>query len=103
MTDITVVKLPEKNRYEALLDGNLAGYADYMETDELIIFTHTEVEPEYEGRGVGGALARFSLDEVKATGTKKVMPLGPFYNGYMAKHAEYQPLAFNAKPSNVTD
>ena len=78
MTDVETSHNPEKHRYEAHLDGELAGFAEYQPTDRLVIFTHTEVDDEFEGKGVGSALARFALDDVRADGTRRVLPLCPF-------------------------
>ena len=52
----------EMSRFEAHLDGKLAGFAEYQLTDELVVFTHTEVDPAFEGNGVGSALARFARE-----------------------------------------
>ena len=62
-------------RYEAWVDGVLAGFADYQVTDVLIVFTHTEVGDAYEGQGVGSAIARYALDDVRSTGTHRVLPM----------------------------
>ena len=48
------------------------------------MFTHTEVDPAFEGKGVGGALARHALDEVAEDGDRKVMPLCPFIKAWIA-------------------
>ncbi|MFZ1485939.1 GNAT family N-acetyltransferase [Nostocoides sp.] len=85
-----------EHRYEARIDGALAGFAEYQLTDELIVFTHTEVDPAFEGRGVGGALARFALDDVRVQGTRKVMPLCPFIKAWIGKHRDYVPLVYGA-------
>jgi predicted GNAT family acetyltransferase len=92
MTDVVTSHNPEASRYEAHIDGELAGFAEYELTDKLVIFTHTKVEDAYEGHGVGGALARFALDDVRASGTRKVLPLCPFIKGWIEKHPDYQDL-----------
>ncbi|GAW49313.1 MULTISPECIES: GNAT family N-acetyltransferase [unclassified Nocardioides] len=92
MTDVATSHNPEVSRYEARLDGELAGFAEYELTDQLVIFTHTQVEDAYEGRGVGSALARFALDDVRASGTRKVLPLCPFIKGWIEKHPDYADL-----------
>lgn len=97
MTDVVVTDNPDLKRFEARLDGELAGFAEYQRTDELVVFTHTEVDPAFEGRGVGGALARFGLDSVRAEGTHKVMPLCPFIKAWIGKHPDYIPLVHGAK------
>ncbi len=103
MSDITVTNNESSRRYEAHLEGELAGFAEYQLTDELIVFTHTEVDPAYEGRGVGGALVRYALDEVKAQGTRKVLPICPFVKAWIGKNREYVPLVYGVKPSTVSD
>ncbi len=53
--DVVVTNNQGENRYEARLGGELAGFAAYQLTDELIVFTHTEVFPaELECRQRGG-------------------------------------------------
>src|SRR3954464_11244122 len=50
----------DKHRFEADLgDGSLA-IAEYLIRDRKILFTHTQVPPAHEGRGVGTALIRFA-------------------------------------------
>jgi uncharacterized protein len=92
MTDVVTSHNPAEHRYEAHLDGELAGFAAYELTDKLVIFTHTEVDPTFEGKGVGSALARFALDDVRATGTHRVLALCPFIKGWIGKHPEYEDL-----------
>ncbi|GAB2870115.1 hypothetical protein GCM10022245_00950 [Streptomyces mayteni] len=64
---VEVSDAPEAKRYEARVDGEstMAGVAQYIRTPELVAFVHTEVGAEYEGRGVGSALARTALDEAR--------------------------------------
>ncbi len=99
---VTVSHNPSEKRYEARDDGTLAGFAAYMLAGEMIVFSHTEVEPAYEGQGVGGALARAGLDDARERGLS-VMPLCPFIKAWVQRHPEYEDLLFNAPPSRVTD
>ena len=82
------------HRYEALGDGALAAYAEYNllgENDSIIMFTHTEVLPAHEGKGMGSRLARHVLDRARQDG-RQVIPVCPFMAGYIRKHPEYIPL-----------
>ena len=90
--DVVVKNHPDLLRYEAHLDGELAGFAAYRLEDGRITFTHTEVDPTFEGKGIGSALARGALDDVRATGGLTVLPLCPFIKGWIAKHEDYQDL-----------
>ena len=79
------------NRYEARIDGVLAGVSEYELTPDTIVFLHTVVAEEYEGRGVGTAIARYALDDARARGLY-VRPLCPFIRGWMERHPEYSDL-----------
>lgn len=94
---------PAENRYEIYVDNTLAGKADYMIANKLIIFTHTEVDPTFEGRGVGSALVKQALDDVRAKGTHEVMPLCPFVKAWIQRHPDYRDLVYTPRPSRVTD
>lgn len=92
MSDVVVTDNPAEHRYEARIDGELAGFAQYALRPGSIVFIHTEVDPAFEGRGIGSALARQSLDEVRAKGELDVIPLCPFYKGWIGKHPQYDDL-----------
>ena len=55
------------------------------------VFTHTSVDPDYEGHGVGSALARAALDDVRAHGIS-IVARCPFIAGYIDRHPEYADL-----------
>lgn len=78
---------PEESRYELLVDGRLAGFALYRLEGRRITMYHTEVEPEYEGRGLGDELARTALDDVRRRGLVLV-PLCPFIAAYISRHPD---------------
>lgn len=92
MSDVEVTDNPALNRYEARVGGELAGFADYHLTRSSIVFTHTLVEDEFEGQGVGSALARAALDDVRSTGERDVVPVCPFIREWIDKHPDYSDL-----------
>jgi hypothetical protein len=92
MADVEVTHNEAEHRYEARVDGELAGSAYYDAADDLIVFTHTEVDDAFEGKGVGSALARGALDDVRADGRRKVVPRCPFIKGWIDRHPAYQDL-----------
>lgn len=100
MTELAVVVTdnPAKHRFEGLVDGALAGFAEYQLTDELVVFTHTEVDPAFEGRHVGSAIARFALDQLRAEGTRKALPICPFIKRYITRHPEYLDITYGGRP-----
>ncbi|MBW8752164.1 MAG: N-acetyltransferase [Propionibacteriales bacterium] len=92
MSEVEVTDNPAENRYEARVGGELAGFAAYHLTRSSIVFTHTEVDPAFEGHGVGSSLARFALDDVRAKGERDVVPVCPFIHGWIDDHPEYADL-----------
>jgi predicted GNAT family acetyltransferase len=82
---------PRQRRYEATVDGTLAGFAVYRDEAGVRVFVHTEVFPEFEGKGVGSALARAALDNVRASGGSLVAQC-PFISGYIERHPDYADL-----------
>jgi len=99
---LNVIDVPERHRFEAVLDGELVGFAAYQKTDELIVFTHTEVDSSLEGQGVGGALVREALDHVRELGLR-VLPICPFVQAWMLRHPEYTDLDYRRPASKVSD
>ena len=92
MVDVEVSNNEADKRYEARVDGELAGAAYYDTADDLIVFTHTEVDDTFEGHGVGSTLARAALDDVRADGRRRVIARCPFIRGWIDRHPEYKDL-----------
>lgn len=91
-TDVTVRENSGLSRYEASIDaGVVAGFAEYEDVDGVRIFTHTEVDDAFEGAGVGSALARGALDDVRDRGLR-LRAKCEFIKGYIEKHPEYADL-----------
>lgn len=85
---IVVIDAPERKRFEASVDGELAGFLVYRLRPGLLALIHTEVEERFEGHGLGGRLARFALDQAREQGLA-VLPFCPFVNDWMKRHREY--------------
>ena len=92
MSDVTVRDNPGESRFEAHVDGRLAGFSAYELSDDVITFTHTEVDDAFEGQGVGSVLVRRELDAVRDTGGLRVRPRCPFVRAWIDKHPDYADL-----------
>lgn len=85
-----VVHRPELERFEVSLDGHTA-VLEYKLVNSTMIFTHTGVPPEFEGRGVGSQLVRTGLEYVRENGLVAA-PVCPFVRSFIREHPEYREL-----------
>jgi predicted GNAT family acetyltransferase len=84
----TVVDNVQLSRYEIVHDGALAGFAEYQRAAGVIMFTHTEIDEAFAGKGLASILIKHALDDARGAGVA-VLPACPFVRGYIAKHPEY--------------
>lgn len=81
----------ENSQFTVEVDGRPAGKAEYRLRGETYLFTHTEVDPEFQGMGVANRLASAALDDVRDQG-RTLIPLCPFIAAYIRRHPEYDDL-----------
>lgn len=82
---------PERRRYVAYADDRRAGLLRYRREGDVIALDHTEVGEDFEGEGVGSALARHALDDARAAGVG-VLPFCSFVRSYLERHPDYAAL-----------
>ena len=92
MAHTEITRNDELGRYEAIVDGALAGFAEYTLTSQTITCIHTEVDSEYEGQGVGSALAQGALDDAIRRGDRRIKVVCPFIRAWIERHPDYQHL-----------
>lgn len=86
-----VRKNPEAGRYELLVDGEVAGFADYRVHGEVVILPHTVIAAPMRGRGLGDILVAGALEDIRASG-KRVVPSCWFVAEFIDARSEYQDL-----------
>ena len=82
-----VRRVEERSRYELVIDGELAGIADYREHEGALVLPHTEIDASRRGQGLGDVLVRGVLDDVRAQG-RKVVPACWFVADYIERNAD---------------
>jgi predicted GNAT family acetyltransferase len=85
---ITIRDNADEHRYQLLVGDELAGYAEYVLSPNTIVFTHTVVEEQWNGQGLGSRLARHVLDDARKRGLL-VRPKCPFIRSYIESHPVY--------------
>ena len=84
---ISVVKNYGLNRFEIYSDGELAGFADFKIENQVISYTHTEIDPRFGGQGLGSQLIKEALDEALEQNLE-VAPYCSFVSAYIKKSGE---------------
>jgi predicted GNAT family acetyltransferase len=89
--DIAIADAPDRGRFEAVVDGGTAGFLQYRRKPGRITLVHTQVDPAFEGRGIGSRLARFALDDARREGLR-VRVACPFVTAWLRRHHDYDDL-----------
>ena len=84
---VSIALNSDLNRYEIYSDNQLAGFADFKMTGNLMSLPHTEIDPKFGGKGLGSALIEYVLDDAAA---KKLMvaPYCPFVSKFIGKNPD---------------
>ncbi|OCG73586.1 GNAT family N-acetyltransferase [Microbacterium sediminis] len=95
-TETTVERDDDQSRYELYVTdtadsgstpegSTLAGYAEFVQGDGVIRFTHTVIDHAFRGRGLGDVLAAEALADVARRGDT-IVPLCPFIAKYLTEN-----------------
>jgi uncharacterized protein len=79
------------SRYELLIDGQLAGVADYRLDEDRVVLPHTEIDPRRRGQGLGAILVKGALDDIRHAG-RTVVPACWYVGQYIDEHPEERDL-----------
>lgn len=99
---IEVEDRPDEGRFAVFVNGVDGGGAYYRREGDRRVFEHTEVADRFEGKGVGGALARAALDGTRAAGDR-VVPVCDFIRSYIERHPDYQDSVDAERLAELTD
>jgi uncharacterized protein len=94
----TITDAEAAQRYEARVEGELAGFLEYIVKRGRIALIHTEVLPAYEGQGVARELARFALDDARRRGLP-VIASCPYVKAYVERHPETHDIVVGKRPA----
>lgn len=84
----TIVRNDAEGQYEIWVGGTRAGIAAFHTEAAGTAFSHTVVDDEFAGQGLGSALARGALDDTVARG-ETIVPYCPFIVAYLRRHHDY--------------
>ena len=82
---------PRASRYELWLGPTRAGFLQYRAEPGVVVLVHTEVDPAFEGRGLGERLVAGALADLRARGCRLV-PRCSFVRAYLRRHPDQDDL-----------
>lgn len=78
----------ESDRYTISVEGKRVGLAEFADRDGQRVFTHTEVDSEFEGRGLATILIGEALQNTRDAGLR-IVPVCEMVANYVDKHDEF--------------
>lgn len=87
---IQVQHEPEQARFTVTVDGAVAGFAEYRPRagGTKRDFMHTEIDPNFGGRGLGTTLVSAALESTRAAGLT-IIPRCPFVAAWLRRHPDF--------------
>ncbi len=88
---VRVAHEPDASRYAIYLGETLAGFTEYRvpARGNARAFVHTEVDPEFGGRGLAGTLVTEAMADTRSAGMR-IVPYCPYVSAWLKKHPEYE-------------
>lgn len=85
-TQTTVTQ--EADRFTISAEGRPAGFTEFADRGSQRVFTHTEVDDEFEGRGLATIVVGEALKTTQDAGLR-IVPVCKLVAAYIDKHPEF--------------
>jgi predicted GNAT family acetyltransferase len=89
MEEIEIRYTKEEKRSVALSEGNIIGYCQYKEENNVWSITHTVVKQEFGGRGIAKRLVLAVIEEARKQ-NKKINQICSYAKKMMESSDEYK-------------
>lgn len=76
------------DRFTISVDGQQAGYTEFVDHEGQRIFPHTVVDDEFSGRGLATILVREALEATRDAGLR-IVPVCSMVAGFLEKNHEF--------------
>ena len=87
----------EDGKYTIAVDGQTVGLAAVADRGNQRVFYHTEVDDQFEGRGLATIVVEEALEATRGEG-KRVVAVCPMVAAFIKKHSEFSDIADPATP-----
>ena len=76
------------DRFTISVEGRPVGFAQFADRNGQRVFIHTEIDDEFEGRGLATILVGEAVRSTKDAGLR-IVPVCEMVAGYVEKHSEF--------------
>ena len=76
------------DRFTISMDGQQAGFTEFVDHEGQRIFPHTVVDEEFSGRGLATILVREALEATRDAGLR-IVPVCSMVAGFLEKNHEF--------------
>jgi len=83
--------------YDIAVEGSVVGHACIADREDQRVFYHTEVDDEFEGRGLATLLIEQALANTRDDG-KRIVAVCPTVAGVLKKHPEFSDITDRVTP-----
>ena len=94
-TQVTVS--PEHQKYTIAVDGKNVGFAEFADRGDQRVFYHTEIDPDFGGRGLATILVKEALDAARGDG-QRIVPVCSMVGTVLKKHPEFDDITDPVTP-----
>lgn len=95
----SVSRRSDPDRFEIAVDGQVVGFAEFVDRDGVRVFHHTEIAPEFGGRGLAGITVGTALAATREEGLR-IDPVCSYVRRYVDTHPEWADLVVTGEEPN---
>ncbi len=96
-TEPTVSRETDPDRFEVSVDGQVAGFTQFVDVGGQRIFFHTEIGEEFGGRGLAAVVVEQALTATRGDGLR-IVPVCPYVKKYVQKHHDFDDIVDKVTP-----
>jgi predicted GNAT family acetyltransferase len=78
----------EDGKYTIAVEGEVVGLAEFADCGDQRVFYHTEIDPDFGGRGLATILVEEALNAARHDG-KRIVPVCSMVGTVLKKHPEF--------------
>ena len=96
----SVSRQSDPERFEITSEGEVAGFAQFVDHDGRRVFFHTEIGEEFGGQGLAGIVVEEAIKSTREEGLT-VVAVCPYVKKWLTKHPEHADISEAPAPADL--